>query len=175
MRGEDKMKIRRLMFRVKNQIDDRRINTKARGPHAENLVQMKLFENHYLSAKGPEGHLIDIFAIAEDFPLRVAVLQAKSLYVENDSIHIRTCYLSENSGPVYVIVVEIPERGKYVYLVLSHSEMKKEMVEHGRPYGKQTYLTIPKDLKGFEQYKETWEKVGKYSRVFGREPECQTM
>src|SRR5450756_78790 len=154
------MKINRLMFRVKSQIDDRRINTKARGPHAEHLVELQLYEKHWLSSKGPEGHPIDIFAIAEDFPLRVAVLQAKSLYIENDSIHIRTSYLSEDSGPINVIVVEIPERGKYVYLVLSHSEMQKEMVAHGRPHGKQTYLTIPKDLRGFEQYKDAWEKVG---------------
>jgi hypothetical protein len=116
MRGEYTMKISRLMFRVKSKIEDRKINTKARGPHAEQLVRIKLYENHYLSSNGPEGSLIDIFAVAENFPLRVVVIQVKSLYVENDAIHIKNAYLLEDSGPIYVIVVEALERGKYTYL-----------------------------------------------------------
>jgi hypothetical protein len=169
------MKIKKLMFRIKRKIEERRINTKARGPHAEQLVRIKLYENHWLPANGPEESLIDVFAVAENFPLRVAVIQVKSLYVENDAIHIKNSYLLEDSGPTYVIVVEATERGKYTYLVLSHSEMKSEMLKYGRRYKKETYLTIPKDLVRYEWCKEKWEKVGKYSRVFGRELEPQTM
>jgi len=159
-----------LLWRLKNnvekQIRKRKTQSRSRGPHAEHMVMVKLIQEGWLPAKGPEGAPVDIFALSQNYPLKMAAVQAKSVYIGNSGTHINEIEFLEQSGPVYVIVVET-KRGEYTYLVLSNAEMKTEVKKNGRFYLKDRkyYITVPKSLRGFEQYKEAWNKVSEYARL----------
>ena len=159
---------RKLKETVNDQIIERKINSKARGPHAETFVKWKLLEKGWNSVKGPEGAPVDLLTMSMEYPLRVVPIQVKSLYIDNSSIHISVKNFMQESGPLYIIVVET-KRGNFECLILSHYEMDKQLWKLGRDYKKDIYLTIPKSLEGYEFAKEKWEKVLEASKIFGDE------
>lgn len=157
-------KFKLIVAKVKEETEKRKINARARGPHAQTLVRKELYEREWLPSNGHEGNIVDLFAVSASFPLRCTAIQVKSVYIGNDSTHFKEKEILEESGPIYIIAVET-NRGEYKYLIFSNTEMKNIVKKRGRLYkkDKKYYLSIPKSLKGFEDYVNRWEKVEKTS------------
>ena len=111
----------------------------------------------------------DVFAISLQSPLKITLIQVKSVYGDNRNVRVKEKDLLFKRGPLWVISVETGP-SEFAYLVLTYKEICKEALEC-TPYdygdGKSYYLSIPRDLGKFKKYQNKWYKIPKNARLYG--------
>lgn len=150
-------------------------NSKGTGAYAEDRVALEISENIGWSCtkEATQGSLIDLFAISLQPPYKIALIQVKSAQ-DSRTIHVDAKHMEFDIGPVWIILAET-EPGEYEYLVFSHCEFKKYVIENARYYGiEQGYknpewdFSVPTKLEHtrFESFIGQWWKIEKNARLY---------
>ena len=134
------------------------------GRMAELMTICKIYKEigYVGTVESTNASKIDIFAIPGDGRMAVTIIQVKSIFGATHIVHFTPADLEEREGLVWIFVVEV-QTDQYAYLVFTHKEIQ-ELVKNLEPYvypdrPPQYDLTVPKSLKGFEQYHNSWEKI----------------
>jgi hypothetical protein len=118
--------------------------------------------------EGASAAQVDVLALSTIPPLKIALIQVKSLFGNNHTLHVKPKNIAKEKGPVWVGVVET-NVDQYAYLVFTYDEIrtlaKNSKLTSYKGSTPQYCINVPKSLKGYEQYQNEWHKIEENSDI----------
>lgn len=151
-------------------------NPKNAGASAETRVMVEINENlgWAVTKDETQASLIDLYAISLQPPYKIALIQVKSSRKGSRTVHIDAKHLEFDIGPVWIIAVETKPK-EYAYLIFSHGEFKKYVIDNARYYGIERGYKNPEwdfappsklEHTYFESFLGQWSKIANNARLY---------
>lgn len=149
------------------------IPIRRRGKASELLVEYQLLKYVKNVIKVPKGVAVgDRIAVIEleNGTIKYVPIEIKSVTIKNlFGIDVSFKFLSRFHG-IYIIIVQCEKPlAEYDFLVLTDKEMKEEIRKKAKPKKwdkthkeKRWRLKISRNLKGFKEYIDRWDKIINY-------------